>query len=113
MSKAVTNKKTRKAVSQTAVFHLPKFRIFLKKPWISEKALNMKSSNQYVFLVDDKANKSIVRQAVEKKYSVKVLAVNIVRKPSKAKRFRQTITRPLAMKKAIVTLAAGQTIELV
>lgn len=90
-----------------------KFRIFLKKPWLSEKALSLKDQNQYVFLVDDKANKHIVRQAVEKKYGVKVLGVNIVRKPSKAKRFRQQVSRPLATKKAIVTLAPGQVIELI
>lgn len=113
MAKAVKNIKVGETVSKAAALDLPKFRIFLKRPWISEKALSMKSQNQYVFLVDDKANKSIIRQTVGKKYGVKVLTVNIIRKPSKAKRFRQRVTRPLAMKKAIVTLAPGQAIELV
>lgn len=113
MASVLKNKKNIASVQKPVALSLPKFRMFLKQPWITEKSLNFKSQNKYVFLVDDKANKSIVRQAVQKKYNVKVVMVNIVRKPSKTKHFRQHITKPLAMKKAIVTLAPGQSIELV
>lgn len=90
-----------------------KFRLVLKRPWVSEKSLSMKGQQKYVFLVDNKANKKTAAQAVEKKYGVKVTAVNIVRLPAKTKRWRQSMTKGAGTKKAIVTLAVGQTIELV
>ncbi len=111
--KAKEGVKTTPALSSTAGLNAPKFRIILKRPWLSEKALNMKSQNKFLFLVDIKANKKVVAQEVARKYSVKVAGVNMIRKPSKVKRFRRTVTRPADMKKAIVTLAAGQTIELI
>ncbi len=83
----------------------------LKKSILTEKALNLSSLNQYVFEVNILANKKMIAQAVEKKYGVKVLRVNIVRKKSRPKSFRNIEGKRYRFKKAIVTLKKGDKIE--
>ncbi len=89
----------------------------LIKPLITEKAEQLtEKRNQFTFVVDKKANKVEIRKAVEQMYSVQVMAVNTAIMPSKT-RNRNTKAgfirgQVSSYKKAIVTLAAGETIDL-
>ena len=86
------------------------------KPLITEKMTDQATKlGQYGFVVNRKANKVEVKQAVEKMYGVNVQSVNTMIIPGK-KRSRNTkskfiVGRTSAVKKAIVTLAEGQTID--
>ena len=88
----------------------------LIKPIISEKAEMLSDvSNQYSFIVNQKANKIEVRKAIEELYSVNVASVNTMVMPAKAKN-RNTRSglikgRVSSYKKAIVTLAEGEEID--
>ena len=86
----------------------------LQKPLVTEKTTFLKEgANQLVFRVHPKANKIEVKNAVEKVFSVTVVAVNIVVKaPSDRKRQGRVIGRKPGYKKAYVTLKAGDKIEL-
>ena len=68
---------------------------------------------QYTFEVDRRANKIEVRQAVENIFDVIVVAVNVVNVPAKAsrRRGRRRVVRRSPWKKAVVTLAEGQRLE--
>ena len=68
---------------------------------------------QYTFEVDRRANKIEVRQAVESIFDVTVVAVNVVNVPAKAsrRRGRRRVVRRSPWKKAVVTLAEGQRLE--
>lgn len=83
----------------------------LKKVWVSEKATDLAKSNRYSFVVDSKANKPNVKKAVEQLYSVKVVDVNIINAKPKSRRLGRSLGRKPGFKKAIVTLAEGQTID--
>ena len=84
----------------------------LVAPHLAEKALAAQKDGQYIFIVSKKANKIAIKDAVKKTYGVKVKAVNIVNIPKKAIRVGRTSGFKAGYKKAIVTLAKGQTIEL-
>ena len=77
----------------------------------AEKALAAQKLNQYVFKVDLGANKIMVANEVKKTYKVKVLNVNIINVPRRARKVGKTTGFKSGFKKAIVTLAPGQTIE--
>lgn len=81
---------------------------------LTEKATVLsEGSNQYVFRVSPKANKIEIRQAIEKLFKKKVIRVNTANFAGKLKRGRtQRMGRTNHWKKAIVTLAPGETIEL-
>jgi large subunit ribosomal protein L23 len=83
----------------------------LRKPLISEKALLGGARSQFVFTVDPKATKPAIRQEVERRYGVHVRAVNIVRMTGKQKHFRGMQSHKMVQKKAIVTLQAGEKID--
>lgn len=89
----------------------------LIKPVISEKADMLSSKRQqYTFVVDRKANKIEIRKAIEEFYQVTVESVNTMVMPAKAKN-RNTRAglirgRQSAYKKAVVTLASGEEINL-
>ncbi len=78
----------------------------------AEKALADQKLNHYVFKVSPTANKIMIANEVKKNYNVKVMKVNIVNIPKKARRVGKTSGFRAGYKKAIVTLASGQTIEL-
>ena len=69
-------------------------------------------SNKYLFSVKKDANKIQIRRAVEDAYKVKVEKVNTQLTPGKAKRVRQQMGQTPDWKKAVVTLKAGQKIDL-
>jgi large subunit ribosomal protein L23 len=85
---------------------------YLIKPMISEKASVLASHSKYVFVVHPKANKIEVAKAVEKVFNVEVRRVNIIKMRSKAVRFGRLRGKTKGWKKAIVTLAPGQKIEI-
>lgn len=84
----------------------------ISKPWISEKATDLSKSGKYIFVVGPKATKAEVKKAVEAFYSVKVTGVNIVNTKPKQKRLGYKSGWKSGFKKAIVTLASGQTIDI-
>ncbi len=83
----------------------------IRRPVITEKAMKSSEHNQVVFLVDLKATKPQIKQAVESVFGVKVTAVNTLRQEGKTKTFRGIKGVRNETKKAIVTLAEGQSID--
>ena len=82
---------------------------------VTEKAANLQVSNKYTFVVAPDANAIAVSQAVEKLFNVKVEQVNIINAKGKVKVSRMRKANPGVkgkMKKAIVTLKAGDAIQL-
>ena len=84
----------------------------LRAPVISEKATLITEHNQFTFRVAIDANKAEIRQAVEGLFDVKVIAVNTLRQQGKVKRFRGILGKRNETKKAIVTLAEGDSIDI-
>jgi large subunit ribosomal protein L23 len=80
-------------------------------PAITEKSTAASEQNQVVFNVARKASKPEIKAAVEALFNVKVMAVNTLVRKGKVKRFRATVGRQSDVKKAIVTLADGQSID--
>ncbi len=84
----------------------------LRRPLVTEKGTVLQAQGKYAFEVDRAADKHQIKQAVEKAFSVNVTAVNVVTMKGKRRRVgRQQILTP-TWKKAIVTLKAGQKIEI-
>jgi large subunit ribosomal protein L23 len=88
----------------------------LIKPVLSEKANKQaEKANRYTFVVDRKANKLEIKKAVEQFYGVQVEAVNTSVVPSKLKaKYTKAgfiVGRKPAKKKATVTVAQGETID--
>lgn len=81
------------------------------KPLVTEKSTDLMSQGKYVFKVDKRANKIEIGKAVEEIFKVKVTAVNTMNVIGKMKRMGRTAGKRPDYKKAIVKLAAGQTIE--
>ena len=80
-------------------------------PAITEKSTMASDQNQVIFNVARKATKPEIKAAIEALFSVKVMAVNTLIRKGKIKRFRGTVGRQSDVKKAIVTLADGQSID--
>ncbi|MGC4027085.1 MULTISPECIES: 50S ribosomal protein L23 [Mesorhizobium] len=80
-------------------------------PAITEKSTMASEQNQVVFNVARKATKPEIKAAVEALFGVKVTGVNTLVRKGKVKRFRGTVGRLSDVKKAIVTLADGDTID--
>ena len=86
----------------------------LIRPVVSEKSYSLMDKSVYVFIVDPRATKIDVRHAVEQAFSVRVTKVNTLNRKGKSTRNRRTGVvgmRP-GTKRAIVTLKAGDTINL-
>ena len=84
----------------------------IRRPLVTEKATLASEFNQFAFHVPLDANKFEVKQSVEKLFNVKVVNVNTLRQQGKLKRFRGKLGKRAEYKKAIVTLAEGQSIDL-
>jgi large subunit ribosomal protein L23 len=80
-------------------------------PVITEKSTLLSEVNQVVFKVAPKATKPEIKAAVEALFGVKVMAVNTLVRKGKVKRFKGTKGRQSDVKKAVVTLAEGQSID--
>lgn len=81
-------------------------------PVITEKSASMEEKNTYVFKVDVRANKTQVKQAIEKAFGVKVEKINTLNVNPKTKRVGRYTGKTNRYKKAIVKLAEGHTISL-
>ena len=85
------------------------------RPVITEKSTDLAAANKYIFEVDIRANKPQIKQAVETAFSVTVTEVNTMvmkGKPRGNARFGRKVTYGSDWKKAVVTLAADDKIEL-
>jgi len=87
------------------------FKPILVKPYLSEKATNLKNLNKYIFEVLKSANKVEAKKAIEKFYNVKVEKVNMIRFKAKTKKLGRKVSRFSDRKKVIVTLKEGEKIE--
>ena len=83
----------------------------IRTPAITEKSTLVSENNQVVFNVAKDASKPEIKAAVEALFSVKVTGVNTLIRKGKVKRFRGTVGRQSDVKKAVVTLADGQSID--
>lgn len=84
----------------------------LLRPIITEKSTVLTASDKYVFEVDVRANKNQVKQAVELAFNVRVTEVNTMTMKGKPRRFGRRVTQRPDWKKAVVTLASGDSIQL-
>ena len=81
-------------------------------PHITEKATLLSEHNAVVFKVADKATKPEIKAAVEALFGVKVISVNTLTQKGKTKRWKGKPYKRTDVKKAVVTLAAGQSIDI-
>jgi large subunit ribosomal protein L23 len=91
---------------------VPNPRDILLRPVISEKSYRLADDGKYTFLVDPDANKTQIRQAVETIFTVKVTGVNTSNRPGKRRRTRYGYGKRPDTKRAIVSLAEGDRIDL-
>ena len=84
----------------------------IRAPIVTEKSTMVSESNQVMFKVAMTATKPDIKEAVERLFNVKVLAVNTLIRKGKIKRFRGVKGQQSDFKKAIVTLEEGQTIDI-
>jgi large subunit ribosomal protein L23 len=85
----------------------------IKRPVDTEKTRYQAEDGKYTFEVYRRANKHQVKEAVEEIFDVEVLSVNIINIPAKRGRYgRRIVTRKPAWKKAIVSLAPGERIDI-
>ncbi len=87
-------------------------RDILLAPVVSEKSYAHIDENKYTFLVDPRATKTEIKIAVEKVFNVTVLTVNTINRKGQVRRTRYGYGRRPDTKRAIVTLADGQSIDL-
>ena len=84
----------------------------IKRPLVTEKGTKQKEqSNQLAFEVDRRANKILVRNAIENIFKVKVVSVRMMNVKGKERRVGRNVGRKADWKKAIVRLAPGENIE--
>lgn len=88
------------------------YRDIIKAPIITEKSSTLAQNNTYVFSVDIKANKTQIKDAIEKIFNVKVENVNTINVKPKKKRVGRYAGKTQRVKKAIVKLKEGSSIEL-
>lgn len=83
----------------------------IRSPVITEKATFASEHSKVIFRVAIDATKDEIKQAVEKLFDVKVTAVNTLVTKGKVKRFKGRLGQRSDVKKAVVTLAEGQSID--
>jgi large subunit ribosomal protein L23 len=91
---------------------IPDPRDVLLKPVISEKSYGLLDENKYTFLVHPDANKTQIKIAVEKVFGVKVTGVNTINREGKRKRTRSGYGRRASTRRAIVSVAEGDRIDI-
>jgi len=91
---------------------IPDPRDVLLAPVISEKSYGLIDENKYTFLVHPDANKTQIKIAVEKVFNVKVTSVNTLNRQGKRKRTRIGYGKRNDTKRAVVSLAEGDRIDL-
>jgi large subunit ribosomal protein L23 len=91
---------------------IPDPRDILLRPVISEKSYGLLDENKYTFIVHPDANKTQIKIAVQQVFNVTVLDVNTLNRQGKRKRTRTGYGRRKNTKRAVVSLAAGDRIEI-
>ena len=91
---------------------IPDPRDILLAPVISEKSYGLLEENKYTFVVAPHANKTEIKIAVEKIFNVKVTSVNTLNRSGKTRRTRFGTGKRADTKRAIVSLAEGQRIDI-
>ena len=86
-------------------------RDIIKKPIVTEKSTRLMEMNKYCFVVDRRANKIQIKEAIETIFNVRVLDVNTMQMLGKMKRMGRHEGRRPNWKKGIVTLEPGSRIE--
>ena len=84
----------------------------IRAPLVTEKSTMVSENNQVMFKVAMSATKPDIKEAVERLFNVKVLAVNTLIRKGKVRKFRGVKGQQSDFKKAIVTLEEGQTIDI-
>ncbi|NLJ86246.1 MAG: 50S ribosomal protein L23 [Firmicutes bacterium] len=87
-------------------------RSIIRRPIVSERTMVLMEENKYTFVVDLKATKSQIREAVEQIFDVKVEKINTMRMTGKMRRMGRYEGKRPDWKKAIVTVREGDRIEL-
>ena len=82
------------------------------RPVVSEKSYAGLELNTYTFLVDKRANKTEIKEAIQQIWNVRVVSVNTLNRQGKVKRRRFTQGKRADQKRAIVKLAEGDAIEI-
>ena len=91
---------------------IPDPRDVIIRPVVSEKSYGLLDENVYTFIVHPDANKTQIKLAVQKIFNVRVTKVNTINRPGKRKRTRYGYGQRPATKRALVSLAPGDTIEI-
>ncbi len=86
-------------------------RTLIKRPIITEKTTRLMEQSKYCFVVDPRANKIQIKQAIEEIFKVKVTSVNTFNLLGKVKRMGRHEGRRPSWKRAVVTLKKGDRIE--
>jgi large subunit ribosomal protein L23 len=84
----------------------------IRRPLITEKSTLVAAQNKIISAVAPTADKAAIKEAVEALFKVKVTKVNTLVQKGKTKRFRGFLGRRSDVKKAIVTLAEGQSVDI-
>ena len=84
----------------------------IRRPLITEKATKALELNQYTFEVDHRAAKPDIKAAVEKMFDVRVIGVSTMNPPRRTRRVGRFSGKRAQVKKAVVRLAEGNTIQL-
>jgi large subunit ribosomal protein L23 len=82
------------------------------RPIVSEKSYAALDGNRYTFLVAPDSNKTEIKEAVQQIWNVRVIAVNTLKRRGKVKRSRLGTGKRPDQKRAVVTLAEGDSIEI-
>jgi len=85
---------------------------YIKVPLITEKSTALGEQNKYIFKVDTSSTKQEIKKIISKIFNVEVVSVNTINISGKTTRFRGIKGKRSNYKKAIVTIKAGQTIDL-
>jgi large subunit ribosomal protein L23 len=91
---------------------IPDPRDIILKPVVSEKSYGLLDENVYTFIVRPDANKTQIKIAVQQIFNVRVLSVNTINRPGKRKRTKYGWGQRKATKRAMVSLAPGDSIEI-
>ncbi len=86
-------------------------RDILIRPIVSEKSYSLMDEGRYTFEVDPRSNKTEIKIAVEQIFGVTVVSVNTINRQGKAQRTRAGVGKRKDVKRAIVTVAEGQAID--
>jgi large subunit ribosomal protein L23 len=84
----------------------------IRRPLITAKATRALELNQYTFEVDPRADKPTIKAAIEELFSVKVIGISTMNPPRRSRRVGRFAGHRAQVKKAVVRLAEGNTIQL-